>query len=144
MALLTVDDLESMIGEPINDSNEQRMAEEFLALAWVLVDTETGRDQEYWETNGVPRAVRQVVLQLAGRGFLNPESYANIRVDDFGAGGRPLKEVGLYLTPTEKAVLAGFRKQARVGFASVKVADQENQFTGRPYPTDGDTWICWD
>ena len=125
--LVTAGDLSTWLGEPI-EGEEVGRAIAVLSYAWTLVETETGRDEEYWETNGVPAGVKNVVLQVASRGFTNPESWGNERVDDWGAGARPVEQLGMYLTAAEKGILSkwGERKLSSIGRIS----------TSRGHPRD--------
>ena len=101
----SVDELADFIGEPIADGVDVRRAEMTLRFASMLVRDEAR--QPFIE--GVPEKVLLIVLACASRGFLNPEGWANERVDDWGAGGRPVEELGMYLTGTEKRSLSALR-----------------------------------
>lgn len=115
--LATVEDLADYIGEPIDaDEVESKRAEMTLRFASMLVRDETR--QEWPGSEAVPDEVRLITLAVASRGFLNPESWGNERVDDWGAGARPIEELGMYLTGTEKRALAKHRP-ARSGLSTV-------------------------
>lgn len=103
----SVNELADFIGEPITDEMDVKRANMVLRFASMLVTDETRTGYE--SASAVPEKVLLIALACASRGFLNPESWANERLDDWGAGGRPVEELGMYLTGTEKRVLAGFR-----------------------------------
>jgi len=102
----SIQELSDFIGEPIMDDMDVRRAEMTLRFASMLVTKETGKT---FTDVDVPEEVLLVALACASRGYLNPEGWANERLDDWGAGGRPVEEVGMYLTATEKRSLASFR-----------------------------------
>ncbi len=110
--LALVADLSDWIGEPITEEGDVSRAEGVLRLASHLVRSHTGAT---WETEPVPESVRDVVLQCAGRGYVNPEGWGNERLDDWGGGQRPVEEWGLYLTASEKAILNGYRPRVTSG-----------------------------
>lgn len=117
--LLEVESLSEWIGEPITDPLDVKRAERTLAYALTLINIEIDRDDTYWREHGLPEAVSQVALQLAGRGYMNPESWGNEGVDDWRAGGRPIEELGMYLTPTEKRTIAKFAPSRLFGIGVV-------------------------
>lgn len=119
----SVAELADFIGEPIADEVDVKRAEMTLRFASMLVRDEA---RQPFVTD-VPDKVGLIVLACASRGFLNPEGWANERVDDWGAGGRPVEEVGMYLTGTEKRALAGFRPaRSQIG----TVGTVRGDFTG--------------
>ena len=117
--LAEVSELADFIGEPIAEDVDKRRAELVLSFASMLVRKHAR--QPDWGKVGVdtPDEAVLVALSCASRGYLNPEGWANERVDDWGAGGRPVEELGMYLTGTEKATLADYRPSApRIGTVS--------------------------
>lgn len=109
--------LSEWLGEPISEEDDIGRAKACINYAFLLVDEETDRDPAHWETQGLPQAVKHVVLQVAARGYSNPESWANERVDDWGGGGAPVEELGMYLTATEKRLLAKHAANKSFGIA---------------------------
>ena len=122
--LASVTELADWLGEPIEaDSVDAKRAGMVLAYASVLVRDHTGRDwAEEINTDHLPEKVRMVTLQVAARGYSNPDSWGNERLDDWGGGGRPIEELGMYLTSTEKAILAGFRPSQSRGLGIVRLS----------------------
>ena len=122
--------LSEWLGESISEEEDQARARRVIAYAWTLVNSETEHDIAYWKgLERLPEDVENVVLQVAGRGYSNPESWGNERVDDWGGGGRPVEELGMYLTATETRILRRFAARAIVGFGVVG--------TYRDEPEDG-------
>ena len=115
--LVSTIDLAGWLGEPITDLQEQDRAKAALSYAFTLVEMETSRDLDYWDEEGLPRQVRDVVLAVAAYGFTNPDSFGNERVDDWGGGARPVEELGMYLTATQKQILRRYSKQPMTGIA---------------------------
>lgn len=115
--LALVSELADWIGVPISDELDVKRAEGALRLASTLVrsyvDTEW-HDAVTGESTA-PDGVADIVLQVASRGYLNPEGWGNERLDDWGGGQRPVTEWGLYLTPTEKRLLDDFRPRKTAG-----------------------------
>lgn len=107
MPLVSVADLSDWVGEPIEDDQDQRRARRVLTYAETLVLTYLNRETVP-AGEELPPAVSNVILQVAARGYTNPMSYANERLDDWGAGGAPVEEMGMYLTATEKRLLAPY------------------------------------
>ena len=120
--LASVTELADWVGEPIPEgSPDASRAAAVLRLASALVRTFVGRA---WAdptnpADPVPAGVVEVVLQVAGRGFTNPEGWGNERLDDWGAGQRPVEEWGLYLTASEKAILAEYRPSKPRGIGAL-------------------------
>lgn len=117
--LAEVQDLADWLGEPIVDADITR-AEGALALASSLVRHEVGLT---WVTLGVlddavPDEAVQVTKACAGRGFTNPEAEVDGGVDD-ARSRRVVQEAGLYLTASEKALLAGLRQSGPKGIGTV-------------------------
>lgn len=131
-ALASVEELADYVGEPIVDDVDRKRADMMLRLASVLVSDETGTDFG----GQVPEKVNLITLSCASRGFLNPEGWANERIDDWGAGGRPVEELGLYLTGTEKRSLALFRpRRSQIGSVSTFRGDFPGGSSTRYVPT---------
>lgn len=128
--LVSADDLSVWLGEPIVEDADVKRAESIISFAFTLVNRESGRSNSHWETEGLPQDVQNVVLQVAARGFQNPDSWANERVDDWGGGGRPVEELGMYLTATEKRILSGFAPVRDVGFGTVNTFREEPRDVG--------------
>ena len=146
--LVTVQDLADWLGEPLPaDSTEFVRAGQVLSYASMLVRDETR--QSFADSAGnlasVPEKARMVTLQVAARGFTNPESWGNERVDDWGGGGRPVEELGMYLTATERSMLAEFRPAHPRGIGIMTLARQDDG--GDPYngrvPSEGGPPIAW-
>lgn len=117
--LVAATDLSTWLGEPVSGTEDTGRAEGCINYAFILVEEETERDPAYWKTQGLPEAVKHVVLQAAARGYTNPESFTNERVDDFGGGGRPVTELGMYLTATEKRIVARFAQARSFGIGVI-------------------------
>lgn len=108
----TVEDLADFVGEPIaSDESDEKRAAWALRLASGLVNDETGKS---WE-HDTPEAVIRVTVAAAARAWMNPESFASEGLDDWRGGGRPIEELGLYLTRTEKRTLARLVNSRRSG-----------------------------
>lgn len=131
--LATVDDLSEWLGEPIAEDEDQKRAEWVLRLASALVREEAGQAWDAADAE-VPEKVRVVTLQAASRAWTNPESWGNEGVDDWRGGGRPISELGLYLTATEKRMLSEFapRKPSGIGVLAT---------TRQPAPRAGSGWV---
>ena len=114
----TVESLSEWIGEPISEDEDIARANRVLAYAWTLVNSYTERDAAYW-AQSPSGDVANVVLQVAGRGYLNPESWTAEHVDDWGASGRPVEEEGMYLTRSERQILSRFQPRKLTGLTVV-------------------------
>lgn len=108
-------DLSAWLGEPITEPADVSRAAAMIQYAFDVINSFTGRSNAYWFDNGLPSAVRSVSLMLASYGYTNPDWWANERVDDWGAGGRPVQEIGLALTPENKNMLRPYVKRASLG-----------------------------
>lgn len=109
---LTVDDLADFVGEPIVNDVDVRRAGWCLRQAAGLVDGELSGT----EFSIVPVAVQNVVISCAARGYVNPGNYSSESADDWSGSNAPIREMGFYLTGTEKATLARFSRGAsRIG-----------------------------
>lgn len=114
--LATLDDLADWLGEVIEHEDAVR-ARSALAAASVLVRAHTGRSEFTTET--AADTVRVVVLSCAARAYTNPEGWSHERVDDWGAGGRPVQEAGLFLTATERRMLDAISDTPRSGLSII-------------------------
>ena len=145
--LATVQDLADWLGEPLTDGTPDAVrAGQVLAYASMLVRDEAGTSfvDELGNLTDVPDKVRLVTLQVSARGFTNPESWGNERVDDWGGGGRPIEELGMYLTATERSILAEFRPSKPKGIGIMTLTRTRE---GEPYagyvPTPDGPPIPW-
>ena len=118
-SLVPTDDLSAWLGEPISEQADRSRARSVIEYAFTLVETEIDRDLAYWAEYGLPNPVRQVVLQAASRGYSNPDSWKSERLDDWQGSGRPVEELGMYLTPTEKRNLRKFAEVKRTGIGVI-------------------------
>ena len=139
--LADVQDLADWIGEPIPAGTlEHTRAERVIRYASILVQDEAGTSfvSETWQSS-VPEKAVSVTLQVAARGYLNPESWGNERTDDWGGGGRPVEELGMYLTATEKALLSEFRpaKPKGIGIMRLERPGAEVPYHGYVTTPDG-------
>lgn len=126
--LADVSALADWLGEPIVEGVDATRAESVLRAASSLVRRFT---EKSWLTPAgdldpaLPEDVALVTIQVAARGYSNPEGWANESLDDWRGGGRIVEEAGLYLTASEKAVL-GAHVAARTSgigvIATTKVA----------------------
>ena len=117
--LATVSDLSGWVGEPIPEGTaDWTRAEWALRAASALVRSHTERT---WADpdESVPEQVVTVTLQAAARSYTNPEGWGNERLDDWGAGQRPVEEWGIYLTASEKAILADHRPNKPRGLGAI-------------------------
>lgn len=131
-SLLLPADLSKWLGEPIVDEIDKARAEAVLSYAFTLIDTEIDRDVAYWVEHGLPSKVRNVALAAAGYGYTNPDSFRRENIDDWG-GDRPVKELGMYLTATQKAIL---RSYSASPFTGIGVLD-----TYRESPVSVSPWF---
>lgn len=122
----TVDDLSDWIGEPISGDDETR-AGGVLSLASALVRRETERT---WVTESgdladpLPEPLRLVTLACAARGYLNPEAHVDESLDDY-RGRRLVQEAGLYLTASERDLLAPLAGRPHQGLGTVSTTRGE-------------------
>ncbi|MGO1607598.1 MAG: hypothetical protein ACTHXF_08985 [Brevibacterium yomogidense] len=128
--------LSEWLGEPITEEEDVSRAEWALRNASVLVRAESGKSwtDDTGTLGEVPEEVTVVTLQCAARGYTNPESWANEGVDDWRGGGRPIDELGLYLTATEKRLLAAHRPAKPSGIGVLAT-------TRMPAPAVGAGWV---
>ncbi len=143
MPLVSVADLSDWVGEPIEDDQDQRRAGRVLTYAQTLVLTYLNRETVP-AGEELPPAVSNVILQVAARGYTNPMSYANERLDDWGAGGAPVEEMGMYLTATEKRLLAPYVAGVnRTGLGVVGTYRGDSGMPGGWVPTEDGAPIPW-
>jgi hypothetical protein len=145
--LADVLDLSDWIGEPITEEGDVGRAEGVLRLASALVRSYVGTtwvDESGALETDIPDGVADVVLQVAGRGYTNPDGWANESLDDWRGGQRPLQEWGLYLTASEKSILDGHRprRPSGIGAISTTKASTTTDLSGW-VPTDGGTLFPW-
>lgn len=142
--LAMVEDLSEWLGEPIVEDADQKRAAWALRMASELVRQEADRPDEWGSDGAVPEPVRLVTLQAAARGYTNPESWRDERTDDWGGSGRPLSEVGLYLTATERRMLAPYRakKPAGIGVIATTRTPERVPLSGW-VPTEGGPLFPW-
>ena len=145
--LASVTELADWLGEPIEAASvDAKRAGMVLNYASVLVREHTGQewDDDALPAGGLPEKVRMVALQVAARGYSNPDSWGNERLDDWGGGGRPIEELGMYLTATEKAILGGFRPRTVSGLGVVRLSRDEDATGLIGYvPTVGGPPVPW-
>jgi hypothetical protein len=118
--LASVDDLSRWLGEAIDDAADIDRAEGVLGLASSLVRREVGLT---WVTEGaldadIPDEAVQVTTACAARGYTNPEAEVDGGIDD-ERSRRVVQEAGLYLTASEKNLLAGLRQSSPAGLGTV-------------------------
>lgn len=144
--LAAPDALSEWLGEPITETEDVKRAEWALRNASVLVRAESGKD---WAAevaaSEVPEDVLVVTLQCAARGYTNPESWATEGTDDWRGGGKPIAELGLYLTATEKRTLAAHRPPKPRGIGVIATTRLATATVGTDgyVPTDVGTQFPW-
>lgn len=136
--LADVTSLSDWLGEPIVTEADVRRAGLALRLASALVRRESGRN---WLTEDgsmltypLPDDVTLVTLTVAGRGYSNPEGWEDEAVDDW-RGRRDLDEIGMYLTRSEKDLLAAFATKPFRGLGTVTTT------RGPVFDIDRETWV---
>lgn len=145
--LADVDALSDWLGEPITEVEDITRAGSVLTAASVLVRNFTGKT---WLTDAgvidpdLPDDVLVVTVQVAARGYTNPEGWRDERVDDWAGQGKPVPEAGLFLTASERSILAGHRAAKPAGIGVMATTRRESVPALDSYvPTDGGTWIPW-
>jgi len=137
-ALARVEDLSDWLGEPITEEVDIKRAQLALRMSSALVRRESGRNWLAEDQSTVafplPDDVTLVTLTVAGRGYSNPEGWEDEAVDDW-RGRRDLTEVGMYLTPSEKALLAPFAGTKFRGLGTVATT------RGPVFDIDRETWV---
>lgn len=121
--LAEISDLAAWLGEEIDDDNQR--AEALLAAASRLVRAETRRE---WRTeddeldDGDPalttdalEVAQQVTVSVAARMWANPTGVIHETEGPFSARWSEQVAEGLYLTDTEKAMLARYSTQSTSG-----------------------------
>lgn len=131
--LVPPDALSAWLGEPIIGDVDKARARSVIAYALDLVNSETGRTNQYWDVEGLPSVVRNVVLAVAAYGYSNPEWWGNERVDDWGGGARPIQEIGMYLTATQKNMLRPYAKRALFGIGVLDTSKPIDEVPAEPW-----------
>jgi len=121
--LAPVESLADWIEEeiPVNSAAFKR-AEAVLSMASSLVRKETKRS---WlniaktdVVDEIPDEVVQVCVQAAARKYTNPDDFEQERQDDF-YGARKVQEAGVYLTESEKSLLAEYAGNLHGGLRTI-------------------------
>lgn len=147
-AFATVEDLSGWIGESITDSNDILRAQGVLRLASSLVRRETHKtwmaDDGSTLVAQIPEELQLVTCAVAARGYTNPEAATGDAIDDAQITGRVVDEAGLYLTDSEKRVLATYSASSNRGLSTVTTTRGERspyslrQVTRRHHDCDDD------
>lgn len=121
--LAPVQDLADWIEEEIEDETPAfKRAEAVLRMASSLVRKETKRswlnETKTTVVSDIPDEVVQVCVQAAARKYTNPDDYTQEREDDF-FGARKVDEAGVYLTDSEKALLAEYAGNLHGGLRTI-------------------------
>lgn len=146
--LASVQQLSDWLGEPIQDETDEKRAGSVLAAASVLVRNFT---EKSWLTEAstidpnLPDDVLMVTVQVAARGYSNPEGWRDERTDDWAGQGRVIPEAGLFLTASERDILAGHRakKVSGIGVLGTTRVSRPVPEAAGWVPTDGGTWFPW-
>lgn len=106
--LATVSDLAAWVGREIPDNDPRAGA--VLSAASALVRSHSGQT---WVDGSnaladVPDVIAAVVVQVAGRVWVNPSGLTSATIDDATRRWGEAGTAGLYLTPHEKDVLADY------------------------------------
>lgn len=130
--LASVENLADWIGEAIEDgSADAKRAEGVLRVASRLARREANTswvDGSNVLLESLPGEVTDIVCQAAARSYLNPEHLEQRRIDDAYAAGK-VKEAGVYLTDSEKAVLREYASSAFGGLGVISTTRDD-------YPPD--------
>lgn len=135
--------LSDWIGDAIPEGTpDHKRAASVLRMASSLVRSHVGRT---WADGPVPDAVVDVTLAVAGRVYTNPDGWGNVRLDDFGAGQRPIEEWGAYLTASEKRILDDYRprKVSGLGVMTTHREPQQDHGSGLVPTPDGPPFPWW-
>lgn len=121
--LASVEQLADWLGEPISDAPDISRAGGALRTASALVRRETGRtwvdpDNPKVLNGQVPEEAEIVTLQAAARGYTNPDALTSERIDDAQVA-RKVEEAGVYLTASERDLLAPLAGRAHQGLGTV-------------------------
>lgn len=139
--LAHVEALADWIGEPISEAVDTKRAEGVLSLASAMARRYAGAT---WGDAEVPDGVAEVVLQVAARGYTNPEGWRDERVDDWGGSGRAVPEAGLFLTASEKSILDEHRPTRTRGIGIVATTKVSAPIAGSGFvPTEGGPPFPW-
>lgn len=100
--------------------------------ATLVVELANGQITELvGDLDPVPTRVKAIALEVAARGYRNPQAYTSVTVgiDDYDKTvrreGKAVDRVGVYLTDEEIAELLGFKgvRRRRVGSIRLSVPD---------------------
>ena len=136
--------LSDWIGDAIPEGTpDHTRAAAALRIASHTVRSHVGRT--WAEGEAVPGDVADVTLAVAGRVYLNPDGWGNVRLDDFGAGQRPVEEWGAYLTASEKRILDDYRprKVSGLGVLSTHREPLREHGSGLVPTPDGPPFPWW-
>lgn len=127
--LADVTALSDWLGEPITEMGDVKRAEGVLRLASALVRRETGKawatdDEPPVLVSPLPEALALVTLQCAARGYTNPDGVQRERIDDHDVSYRG-DEAGLYLTASERDLLAPYSGAMNQGLSTVATSRGE-------------------
>jgi hypothetical protein len=144
--LASVTNLSDHIGEAIPPNTpDSKRANGALRAASNLVRRETGKswidpnDQTKADPT-LPEDLWIVVMDAAGRKYLNPEGFEQEREDQW-YGSRKVQEAGVYLTATELATCESYLRPANRGLGTIQTTRDDypkcNEFLGLDdyYPT---------
>lgn len=135
--LATVEDLSEWVGEPINTDEDQKRALKVLNYASMLVRNQIGKPTLGESGEIVPDVAHLVTIQVASRGYLNPESFGYESVDDWRGGARPIAEEGMYLTATERGMLAKIEARKPSGIGVMRLVRDEDEASTIYVPVEG-------
>lgn len=120
--LASTDELGDWLGEAITDPSDLSRAGLVLRFASALVRRETGKswlDESGELVNDLPDAVAMVTLASAGRAYTNPSGWTEEQIDDWRGRRDSDAESGVYLTASEKSLLAEYSGSAYAGLGTV-------------------------
>ncbi len=121
---LTVQDLGDFVGEEISEAVDVKRAEWCLRQAAGLVEMELAG--KTFPTGKIPVVVQNVTIACASRGYINPGGYSSESADDWSGSNAPIREMGFYLTGSEKASLSRIGVSS-TGIGSISVAREDLQ-----------------
>ena len=121
-SLATVHDLEDWLGEPISEEADQKRAGRLLGFASSLIRLEAKTD--WLDSALVPEEIRDTACAVAARVYTNPDAATLESVDDAQVQ-RKVEAVGIYLTATEKQIVARYapKKFGGLGVVSTTRGD---------------------
>jgi len=145
--LASVPNLSDHLGEAITPNTPDfKRAVGALRAASNLVRRETGNkkwispDKASDADPNLPEELWIVVMDAAGRKYLNPEGFEQEREDNW-YGSRKVQEAGVYLTATELATCESYLRPAHRGLGTIQTTrDDYPKRNGLPgiddlYPT---------